>query len=229
MKGEVHTFMKEPTPAARFEPLWPVALAILAVLFVLTLLPGRIKPFPNWFPYVVGIVVVLPMAASRLTAANPRWLRIEQMVTLAFILVAGASNLVSLIYLIHAMVSRSEEIGGLQLLTSSVGVWIINTLIFSLLYRQMDRGGPEARLNNAGTKPDWLFPQEGAPAEDVPPEWRPSFVDYLFLGYSTATAFSTTDVVPLTSRAKILMMLESTISLVTIVVVAARAINILGN
>jgi uncharacterized membrane protein len=229
MKEEVDTFMEEPTRAPRFEPLWPVALAILAVLFVLALLPGRIKPFPNWFPYVVGIVVVLPMAAARLTAAIPGWLRIEHMVTLAFILVAGASNLVSLVYLIHAMVSRSKEIGGLELLTSSVGVWIINTLIFSVLYWQMDRGGPETRLNNAGTKPDWLFPQEGAPAEDVPPEWRPGFVDYLFLGYSTATAFSTTDVIPLTPRAKMLMMLQSTISLVTIVIVAARAINILGN
>jgi uncharacterized membrane protein len=229
MKEEVDTFMEEPTRAPRFEPLWPVALAILAVLFVLALLPGRIKPFPNWFPYVVGIVVVLPMAAARLTAAIPGWLRIEHMVTLAFILVAGASNLVSLVYLIHAMVSRSKEIGGLELLTSSIGVWIINTLIFSVLYWQMDRGGPETRLNNAGTKPDWLFPQEGAPAEDVPPEWRPGFVDYLFLGYSTATAFSTTDVIPLTPRAKMLMMLQSTISLVTIVIVAARAINILGN
>jgi len=63
----------------------------------------------------------------------------------------------------------------------------------------------------------------------VPPGWRPAFIDYLFLGYSTATAFSTTDVMPLTSRAKMLMMLESTISLATIVVVAARAINILGS
>jgi hypothetical protein len=84
-------------------------------------------------------------------------------------------------------------------------------------------------MNEAGTRPNWLFPQEGAPDEDVPPGWKPSFVDYLFLGYSTATAFSTTDVMPLTSRAKMLMMVESAISLATIVVIAARAINILGS
>jgi uncharacterized membrane protein len=126
------------------------------------------------------------------------------------------------------MVRRSAEIGGLQLLTSSIAVWVTNVLMFSLLYWQIDRGGPESRANNADTKPDWLFPQVGAP-DDVPPGWRPTFVDYLFLGYSTATAFSTTDVMPLTSRAKMLMMLESTISLATIVVVAARAINILGS
>jgi uncharacterized membrane protein len=78
-------------------------------------------------------------------------------------------------------------------------------------------------------RPDWLFPQEGASTDNVPPGWSPVFVDYLFLSYSTATAFSTTDVMPLTSRAKMMMMLESTISLMTIVVVASRAINILGN
>jgi hypothetical protein len=116
----------------------------------------------------------------------------------------------------------------LSLLASSIAVWVTNVTTFSLLYWEIDRGGPEARQNNAGTMPDWLFPQTGAPAEDVRPDWRPVFVDYLFLGYSTATAFSTTDVMPLTSRAKLLMMLESAISLATIVVVAARAINILG-
>jgi uncharacterized membrane protein len=101
------------------------------------------------------------------------------------------------------------------------------TLLFSLLYWRMDRGGPEARANDAGTRPDWLFPQSGAP-DDAPPGWRPTFVDYLFLAYSTATAFSPTDALPLTSRAKMLMMLESSISLSTLVVVASRAINILG-
>jgi uncharacterized membrane protein len=107
-------------------------------------------------------------------------------------------------------------------------VWVTNVLVFSLLYWQIDRGGPEARMAHARSKPDWLFPQEGAPAEDVPPGWRPAFVDYLYLGYSTGTAFSTTDAMPLTSRAKLLMMLESTISLLTVVVVASRAINILA-
>jgi hypothetical protein len=126
------------------------------------------------------------------------------------------------------MVHRPSDITGLQLFASSIAVWVTNVLIFSLLYWQIDRGGPEARANNASTKPDWLFPQTGAP-EDAPPDWRPTFVDYLFLGFSTATAFSPTDALPLTSRAKMLMMLESTISLVTIVVVASRAINILGN
>jgi hypothetical protein len=94
----------------------------------------------------------------------------------------------------------------LQLLSSSIAIWVANVLAFSILYWQIDRGGPEARANKAGKKPDWLFPQE-APVEDAPAAWWPTFVDYLFLGFTTSTAFSPTDTLPLTSRAKILMML----------------------
>ena len=221
--------MQELAQAPRFEPRWPVAIAILAVILLLALLPGRLMLVPSWVPYVVGIVVLVPMAAVGLTAAKAQWLRVERMITLLFFVFTGAGTLANLANLIGAMVRRSAEISGLQLLTSSIAVWVTNVLMFSLLYWQIDRGGPESRASHAGPRPDWLFPQEGAPAEDVPPGWRPAFIDYLFLGYSTATAFSTTDVMPLTSRAKLLMMLESTISLATIVVVAARAINILGS
>ena len=221
--------MTEQAEVHRFEPRWPVGLAILGVLFLLMVLPGRIRLFPNWTVYLVAVAVLAPMAAVGLTAARPRWLRVEHAVTLLFFVVAAVVTLANLGNLIGAMVRRPADISGLQLFASSIAVWVTNVLIFSMLYWQIDRGGPESRANNAGPRPDWLFPQEGAPAEDVPPGWNPSFVDYLFLGYSTATAFSTTDVMPLTSRAKILMMLESSISLMTIVVVAARAINILGN
>jgi hypothetical protein len=212
----------------RFEARWPVALTICAVIGLLTLLPGRIRLFPNWIAYVSGITVLTPIAVVGLTAEKARWLRIERIVTLLFFVGAAAGNLLNLANLVHAMAYRSAQVGGLQLLGSSVAVWITNVLMFSLLYWQIDRGGPEARLNDVGVRPDWLFPQRGAPAEDVAPGWRPSYVDYLFLAYETATAFSTTDVMPLTCRAKALMMLESTIALVTLVVVAARSINILG-
>jgi len=217
-----------PAQPPRFEPRWPVVLAIVAVIGLLALLPGRIRLFPIWATYAIGAAVLVPIVAVGLTAARARWRRVERMVTLFFVVVALVT-LANLANLIGAMMRRPADISGMQLFASSIAVWVTNVLMFSLLYWQMDRSTPEARVNNADTKPDWLFPQEGAPAEDVPPGWRPTFVDYLFLGYSTATAFSTTDVMPLTSRAKMLMMLESMISLATIVVVAARAINILGN
>jgi hypothetical protein len=221
--------MKDAGSRPQFEPRWPVVIAILAVILLLTLLPGRLRLFPIWVTYIVGGAVLTPIVAVGLTAARARWLRVERTVTLLFFVVVAVVTLANLGNLIGAMVRRPADISGLHLFASSIAVWVTNVLIFSLLYWQIDRGGPESRANHAGLRPDWLFPQEGAPAEDVPPGWNPSFVDYLFLGYSTATAFSTTDVMPLTSRAKMLMMLESTISLATIVVVAARAINILGS
>jgi hypothetical protein len=220
--------MNEPTQALRIEPRWPLALAVIAVLFLHALLPGRIRVFPIWVPYVLGIALIAPMAAITLTDAKVKWLRIERVITISFFVVVGAATFANLAHLIAAMMRRSGEIGGNQLLTSSIAIWVVNVVMFSLLYWHIDRGGPEARANNASRRPDWLFPQEGA-SEYVPSDWRPTFVDYLFLGFSTATAFSPTDVLPLTSRAKILMMLESAISLVTIVVVASRAINIVGS
>jgi hypothetical protein len=220
--------MKEQSQSIRIEPRWPVVLAILAAILMVVLLPERVVLFPKWFPYVIGIALILPMVAVGLSAEKAWWLRVEHTIMLLFIVAMGVGTLANLASLIRAMVRRSGEVGGLQLLASSIVVWVSNVLIFSLLYWRIDRGGPEARANNAGTRPDWLFPQTGAP-EDAPPDWRPTFVDYLFLGFSTATAFSPTDALPLTSRAKMLMMLESTMSLGTIVVVASRAINILGS
>jgi uncharacterized membrane protein len=212
-----------------FEPRWPIALAILAVMLLLAVLPDRIRLLPMWVTYVIGFAMLIPIGAVGLTAAKTRWLRVERTVILSFFAVAAAVTLGNLANLINEMVYRSAKIDGLQLLTSSVAVWVTNVLMFSLLYWQIDRGGPEARMKDAGPRPDWLFPQEGAPAEDVPDGWQPRFIDYLYLGFSTATAFSTTDAMPLTRRAKSVMMLESSISLVTLAAVASRAINILGN
>ena len=137
-------------------------------------------------------------------------------------------TLVNLGNLIRMMVQRGDQVSGLQLFTSSIGVWVSNVVLFTLVYWQLDRGGPEARARGRERRPDWLFPLESAPAQAVPPGWRPAFVDYLFLGFTTATAFSPTEALPLTPRARLLMMGQSAVSLATLVTVAARAINILG-
>jgi uncharacterized membrane protein len=212
-----------------FEPRWPVALAIIAVIVLFAALPERIRLLPAVVTYIAGFAVLIPIVAVGLTPAKPLWLRIERTVTLIFVVFAGSVTLINLVNLIEEMLYRSAAIGGLQLLATSVAIWVSNAVIFSLLYWQIDRDGPEARISGGSKRPDWLFPQEGAPTADVPQNWEPTFIDYLYLGYSTATAFSTTDAMPLTPRAKVFMMLESAISLVTVIVVAARAINILGN
>jgi len=220
--------MKEPIQEHNFEPRWPVVMAILAAVLLLAELPGRIRLVPAWVPYVLGIMVLVPILGSALTSGKAQWLRIERTITFLFAAVAVVTIFANITNLVGAMIRRPAEVSGLQLLASSIGVWVTNVLVFSLVYWQVDRGGPGPRANNAGPRPDWLFPQTGAP-DDAPPGWKPVFIDYLFMGFSTATAFSPTDSLPLTPRAKVLMMLESTFSLVTIVIVASRAINILGS
>jgi|SRR5690606_2184873 len=221
--------MKLPTVAADVEPRWSVVLAIVAVALLLAALPERVRLFPAWAPSVVALAVLVPMTAVGLSSGKAHWLRIETGVTIAYVLLTAVGTVGTLAYLIAAMVRGGSGIHGLQLLTSSIAVWVMNVLMFSLLYWQVDRGGPGPRCSGAAAQAHWLFPQDGLPADQRPAGWRPVFADYLFLAFSTATAFSPTDTLPLTPRAKMMMMVQSTISLVTIVLVGARAINILGS
>jgi hypothetical protein len=219
--------MREQEPRL-VEARWPVVLAILAMFFLFTTMPYRVRVFPHWTPWAITLMVTVPLIGVTLSGHKALWLRIERIAINMFLLVDGSWIIIELKDLLRSMVRGTGELSGLQLLTSSITVWAMNVVMFSIAYWKIDRGGPEARANQASTKPDWLFPQQGA-TEDAPPDWSPVFVDYLFLAFCTATAFSPTADLPLTSRAKLLMMLESTISLVTIVAVAARAINILGS
>jgi hypothetical protein len=175
----------------------------------------------------LSVATILPMSAVAVSAEKSRWLRVERIFLLLFLFISAFVLLDSLGFLLSAMLRPQAHISGIQLLESSIAAWTGNVLICSLVYWRMDRGGPESRFNDVSTKPDWLFPQESA-GEHVLPNWRPTYVDYLFLAFCTATAFSPTDVLPLTARAKLLMMAESTLSLVTIIAIAARAINILN-
>jgi hypothetical protein len=220
--------MKEPVEVTHIEQRWPVAVAIVAVLSLLTAMPGRLRAFPSWVPFILAIGLIVPMVALSLSSAKARWLRNERIAMIVFFVIAFLGIVKTLRCLLSGMVRHPAEISGLQLLTSSIAVWATNVLVFSLAYWRLDRGGPEARANRASRKPDWLFPEEGVP-DYVPPDWHPTFVDYLYLAFNTATAFSSTDDLPLSSRAKLLMMLEGMISLVTIIAVAARAINVLGS
>jgi len=216
-------------PSTAIEPRTPVLLAIVAVILLLAVLPSRVRVFPTWVPWLLLaalMVSMIPLTLKR--TIGPSLLHIERVVTAIFLVIAGSAIIVELDLLLTAMVRHSSGITGAQLITSSTAVWATNVLVFSVTYWRIDRGGPEDRANNARKRPDWTFPQENA-GESVAAAWRPTFVDYLFLAYCTATAFSPTDAQPVTSRAKVLMMVESTISLVTTAAVASRAINILGS
>jgi len=218
--------MKESVQLVRIEPRWPVVLTSIAVLVLVVSSPVRIRAFPGWLPYLLIITLNVPMVALGIATEKRRWLAIEHGVMLLFFACLGFTIADEVRYLVVTLVRRSASVNGVQLLTSGVVVWASNILLFSLAYWRVDRGGPEARLNQPDTKPDWVFPhQENASLKDK----NPTFVDYLFLAYWTATAFSPADALPLTSRAKLLMILESMVSLVTIIVVVARTISIISS
>jgi hypothetical protein len=167
------------------------------------------------------------MCGVTLAPGNLAWERAEHVITFIVVAIGIVLTIKSLTVILEAMIYRGGSISALSLLTSAVTVWVMNVMLFSLLYWHLDQGGPSARVR-LGARPDFLFAQMTC-GERVAADWRPSFVDYLFLGFTTATAFSPTDTLPLTSRAKLLMMVQATISLITIGMVAARAINVLGS
>ena len=218
--------MNEPAQTIPHEPRWPPALAILVVLLLLAALPGHVYVLPVWVSYLAAFAVLAPMAGVALTKGNTLWLGIERTMIILLATAYVANTIAELADMIGAITLHPSGSNAFSLLSSSVAIWVANVLAFSLLYWQIDRGGPYARASNLSVRPDWVFPQPAAP-EDLPPDWRPLFFDYLYLGYNTATAFSPTDALPLTHRAKMLMMIESTISLLTMVIILSHAINVL--
>jgi hypothetical protein len=219
--------MNDSAPPIPHERRWRPAVAIVTVLALIAYLPDRLRPFGDWFPYACAVAILVPMIGVGFSGTS-FWLRLERAVVLVFFVINQVFTMIMLARLFNEMAFHAREINGIWLLASSVSIWVGNVLTYALAYWQLDRGGPEARKNNAGVKPDWLFASDSAPEGDVIAGWRPTFPDYLFLGFTTATAFSPTDALPLTVRAKMLMMVESTVSLATIIFVAARAINILA-
>lgn len=210
------------------EPRWPVALTVLGLLVMLIEMPERLRLLPEWVLLLASAFVVAPLVAVATHPDSPTWRKLERIATFAFVAFAAVGDLWVLRTLIVDILRDTKEVSGLELLASSVAIWMANVVTFSLLYWQLDRGGPTGRESASPCRGDWLFPHDQLGEEFLKPGWKPVFVDYLYLSFSTATAFSTTDAPPLTSRAKLAMMAQSAISLLTLVVVAARAINVLS-
>jgi hypothetical protein len=200
----------------------------IGVVFALTFLPGRVRVFPPWVVALIAAVLVTPMVALALSPAKERWLRIESIVTAAFVLFMAVWMVFDLKDLFVKMITPPTGITGIQLLNSSISLWASNVLLFSVLYWLIDRGGNMARAERVPGAPDFLFPREEADHELLP-AWQPTFVDYLYLAFCTAAAFTPAEAMPMTSRAKLLMMAEGLIALVTVLAIASRAIGLLGS
>ena len=213
------------------EPRWPIALAIsffIAVSITLRIVqPHREALGPDWLvPGIeIAMLVALMAADPARIIARAKWLRrVSLTLTLGLSVVAVVSTVVLITDLIEG--GRATASAG-NLLASGVVIWLGNCLVFSLIYWQLDGGGPLARYRGTRAYPDFAFTQQMSP-ELAPPGWRPQYVDYLVLGLTTNTAFSPTDVLPMARWAKLTMTLQALISLMVIGLVIARAVNVLG-
>jgi hypothetical protein len=211
-----------PPPAA--EPFWPAQLCVLAAIVLQLLQPQALTAGPRWLvpsleaALLLGMFVVTPNVVEE---EHPRRRRIALSLT-AFVSLANVFALGALTrHLLDHHVSN-----GRGLIVSGVLIWLTNFLIFALWYWEMDRGGPGKRAEGRDRSPDFFFPQMG---DDVvmPSGWRPRFIDYLYVSLTNNTAFSPTDTMPLTPIAKVIMGLQSVVSLLTIGLIVSRAVNIL--
>ena len=217
----------------RSEPRWPVALSIVAVLALLTAMPDRVRLLPPWVLIAVGAIVLAAITATALRPRSAAWPRIERAATFALAVGAGTANLVVLVALIfrqRQIATVVKDVDGLEAPQfEHRGLGDERGDVLAALLASTDRGGPASRASAARMRPDWIFPRSRLPDGARPAGWRPcSSSTTCSWGFHTATAFSTTDALPLTRRAKLAMMIESLISLATLVVVGARAINVLG-
>jgi uncharacterized membrane protein len=209
----------------RGDPYWPAQLTVAIVIALNLLLPESITAGPNWLvPSVAGALLVV-LAVITPARADAHTLGVRRF-ALSVIGLVSVANLVSLVLLVNFLISGGK-VNGHALILAGVVLWTTNVLLFAVLYWELDRGGPVARFLRPDVLPDFQFPQMENP-QLAHPGWRPGFVDFLYLSLTNAIAFSPTDTMPLTQSAKAVMALQSLAALITIALVVARAVNILG-
>jgi hypothetical protein len=217
---------QNPTEERDREPRWPAFIAILAVGGLYTGLPEALTIGPHWLFLALVLALSIPGLVFHHTGRH----RLNSVFGFTVDGLLTVWLIVSVILLIDAL--PTKKVVPQQLLLSAASLWITNILVFALWYWRLDAGGPYQRDKVPGhSEGAFLFPQmtlsKEALRESGQQNWSPNFVDYLFLAFNTSTAFSPTDVLALARWAKILMMLQSLLSLLIIALLAARAVNIL--
>ena len=208
------------------EPRWQVLIAIVAVTGLYGALPGALTMGPIWLLPAVVIALAAPLLFAHRTGRH----RLDSVLGFTLTSVLTLAMIAALGFLIGVLPAHRES--PTELLRSAACLWLTNVLVFALWYWRLDAGGPHARdARDVHSNGSFLFPQmtmlrrvEEATGQT---RWSPHFVDYLFLAFNTSTAFSPTDTPVLTRWAKMLMMVQSAISLTVLAVLAARAVNIL--
>lgn len=203
-----------------------MALAVVVVITLTALLPSSVRPESSLFTIVLGLVLIaLVIADPGRISRSTTYVRV---LSLLLLVLLALSAILSTTLLVHELIAGTDlSHSATRLLLVGNAVWISNNIVFALLYWEIDGGGPVARVNTPQAYPDLAFPQHMNP-ELASPGWRPIFIDYLYLGFTNATAFSPTDVMPLVPWAKITMALQSSISIAILGLVIASAVNVLS-
>lgn len=211
-------------------PFASVAAAILISLAIVSKhADWRILGHSLWWIWLIVAAPYVCLAATLLLGLG-RLVRHDRRreIVVALLTVVWLFNVLGVLLLVASLIAHSAiHITGTQLLASGGALWFTNAIAFGLAFWELDCGGPVARaLSTAARKPDFQFPQDENP-QLARPGWAPRLWDYFYISLTNATAFSPTDAMPLTRSAKALMAAESTLSVVTVLLVAARAVNIL--
>jgi hypothetical protein len=210
------------TPTQSRRPIIAVALLIIVGQ---TWVSHSLALRPVWvFP---GIATVLLIASIAVYESRTEPGGAARALSYALVTVLVAANAASLALLVHGVFVGSR-LGPAGLLAAGVTLWLVNVAVFALLYWEVDGGGPESRAGGyEGRYPDLVFPQQQADQQGIAPAtWKPSFYDYLYVSLTGAIAFSPTDVLPYTKRAKLVMGAENLLAFAILAVVVARAVNI---
>lgn len=201
---------------------WPPLAAVVGLLALAALLPERYGLLPPCLRYPLWALVGVLVAASTWAHVSHAGHRFERAAVTAALLVTTAVMVFALGRVIALVLRQGANVAGLPLLSTGVTFWVTNVVVFGLWYWLLDRGGPGKRAAGSSERADLLFPQAQLGAG-----WAPCFVDYLFVAFTASVAFSPTDTAPISARAKLLMMAQSLIALVTLAVVVGRAVNLL--
>jgi uncharacterized membrane protein len=206
------------------DPFWPAQLAVAVAIALSLLLPDSLLIGPRLLLPAIELVLLFVLVAVVPRRAT-RHDRRRRAFALAVVGIVSATTIVSLARLVHYLVAGGQ-VRGERLIESGALLWLTLVLLFAVFYWEFDGGGPVARMHHPDY-PDFLFPQMDSTGH-APPNWRPGFVDYLYLSLTNSIAFSPTDTMPLTGTAKVVMGVQSITALMTIGLVVARAVNILG-
>ncbi|WP_336087102.1 DUF1345 domain-containing protein [Nocardia sp. SSK8] len=199
--------------------------AVLGIVVVQVLLPNEFLPSPAWvLPALeLGVLAILVIVNPSRMDREERWIRGLSLVLTGLISITTA---LSAMRLVRDIVASQVDQEPTELLGSGALIWATNVIAFSLWYWEFDRGGPAARANGREPVPDFLFPQMQDPTT-ADKDWRPEYLDYLYLSFTNAASFAPADVLPLSRWCKAVMLAQSAISLVIATLVIARAISIL--